>query len=59
MSRVAKAPVVIPAGVDVKISGQVITIVLQERRADLVLSTMLLKLIMQIMHRPSVRVMVT
>ncbi|MDU1612077.1 MAG: 50S ribosomal protein L6, partial [Enterobacter sp.] len=26
MSRVAKAPVVIPAGVDVKIDGQVITI---------------------------------
>lgn len=26
MSRVAKAPVVIPAGVDVKINGQVITI---------------------------------
>ena len=26
MSRVAKAPVVVPAGVDVKINGQVITI---------------------------------
>ncbi|MCL7679029.1 50S ribosomal protein L6, partial [Klebsiella pneumoniae] len=25
MSRVAKAPVVVPAGVDVKINGQVIT----------------------------------
>lgn len=26
MSRVAKAPVVVPAGVDVKVNGQVITI---------------------------------
>ena len=37
MSRVAKAPVVVPAGVDVKINGQVITI-----------KGMLLKLNMQI-----------
>ncbi len=29
MSRVAKAPVVVPAGVDVKINGQVITIVVK------------------------------
>lgn len=33
MSRVAKAPVVVPAGVDVKINGQVITIKVK-RRAD-------------------------
>ncbi len=34
MSRVAKAPVVVPAGVDVKINGQVITIKGKKRRAD-------------------------
>ncbi len=34
MSRVAKAPVVVPAGVDVKINGQVITIKGKNGEAD-------------------------
>ena len=47
MSRVAKAPVVIPAGVDVKIDGQVITI--KGKNGELTRTpTKLLKLNMQI-----------
>ncbi|STI15448.1 50S ribosomal protein L6 [Escherichia coli] len=47
MSRVAKAPVVVPAGVDVKINGQVITI--KGKNGELTRTlTMLLKLNMQI-----------
>ncbi|MFP1592299.1 50S ribosomal protein L6 [Escherichia coli] len=58
MSRVAKAPVVVPAGVDVKINGQVITI--KGKNGEL---TRTLNDAVEVKHAdntlPSVRVMVT